>query len=206
MVLRFAGVLVAIAITVLVVAASHLPMPVHTAPTAMLRLAWTARPERVEICREVSEEELARVPQHMRQAVVCEGRAASYRLEVRTDDSLMLSALVRGGGLRQDRQLYVYREIILPSGPSTIDVRLVRIDTVAAATEPDTALSGGDDAAIADATDRPRREIEERQRRMGDEVPPELALRESVSLMPREVLLVTYDRDARTLVTIRDRR
>jgi hypothetical protein len=206
MIPRLAGTVVAILIVVVIVVASHVPMGVHTAPTAVLRLALTARPERVEICREVSEEALASVPQHMRQAVVCEGRAASYRLEVRKEDSLVLSVVVRGGGLRQDRQLYVFREIILPSGLSTIDVRLSRIDTLSGPTDPDTTRTGGNGAAVVDTTGRLRREIEERQRRMGDEVPPELALRASVSLAPREVLLVTYDRDARSLVTVRDQR
>jgi hypothetical protein len=203
MILRLAGTLVGILVAVLIVVASHVPMGVHTAPTAVLRLAWTARPERVEICRQVSEEELARIPQHMRQAVVCEGQAATYLLEVRREDSLVLSALVRGGGLRQDRHLYVFREISLPSGMSMIDVRLSRVDTMAVAADPDTTRVGENGAAIVDADGRPRREIEERQRRMGDEVPPVLALRTSVTLAPREVVLVTYDREARSLVTVR---
>jgi hypothetical protein len=205
MIFRIAGVAVGILLALLIVVASHVPMGVHTSPTAVLRLAWTARPERVEVCRQVSEEELARVQQHMRQTVICEGRAASYRLDVRRGDSLIFSALVRGGGLRRDRQLYVFREISLPSGPSTVDVRLSRIDTLISAVEPDT-MRAGHGAAVDDVGGRPRREIEERQRRMGDEVPPELALRESVTLAPREVLLVTYDRDARSLVTVRDPR
>jgi hypothetical protein len=197
---------------------SGAPYGVNELADARLRVAFSARPERIESCRTLSADELANVPQHMRQAVVCEGKAASYRLEIRRDDSLVASALLRGGGLRHDRRLYVLRELHVPSGRSTIDVRLVRTDTVAAT--PSGEARSSDDHAREDraehdsldarqhddddARNAVSRDLDERRRRVADEVPSSLALHEVVTLSPREVLLVTYDQVSRRLRTVRD--
>lgn len=198
---------------------SAAPFRVNPLPDAHLRVAFSARPERIEHCRILSADELANVPQHMRQAVVCEGKSASYRLEVRRDDSLVSTALVRGGGLRHDRRLYVLRELQVPSGRSTIDVRLVRTDTVPP--QPGDARSSDDRAREErveheaeeargrgdehdDGRDPVARDLDERRRRIADEVPASLELREVVTLAPREVLLVTYDQTARRLRTVRE--
>ena len=220
------GALLAAAATLGIVVASHVPMPVHPSEAAMLRVAWSARPERVESCRALSEEELSDLPQHMRQRVVCEGTTASYRFEVRREGEIIATATVRGGGMRHDRQLYVFRELSIPSGRSTLEVSMTRIDSTARPTgdgdDGDDRGDGddGDDADDGDESappsgsaaaptgpdDRARREIDERRRRDEDAVPPSLVLREAVVLAPREVLLVTYDRDARRLRTVRGTR
>lgn len=194
--------------------ASGAPYRVNDLPDARLRVAFSARPERIESCRTLSADELANVPQHMRQAVVCEGKAASYRLEIRRDDSLVASALLHGGGLRHDRRLYVLRELHVPSGRSAIDVRLVRTDTVAATRSGESHSSDEHERAEHDSLDtRPHddgdarnavtRDLDERRRRVADEVPSSLALHEVVTLSPREVLLVTYDQVSRRLRTVR---
>ena len=217
------GLRVALAAIVAIVAAlaltlvSAAPFRINEVPDARLRVAFSARPERIEHCRTLSADELASVPQHMRQAVVCEGTTASYRLEVRRDDSLVASALLHGGGLRHDRRLYVLRELTVPSGRSTIDVRLARTDSVAArpdseqrthdAREGDeSAEHGAPDARRHDDDDRRAtisRDLDERRRRVADEVPSSLALHEVVTLNPREVLLVTYDQESRRLRAVR---
>ena len=198
--------------------ASTAPFRVNTRPDARLRVAFSARPERIESCRTPSESELANVPAHMRQGVICEGTTATYRLEVRRDDSLVASALLRGGGLRHDRRLYALRELSVPSGRSTIDVRLARVDTVAAhpARDPHASddhareeraehgadqRSSHDDARIGD--DAFARDEDEHRRTVADEVPPLLTLRDTVTLAPREVLLLTYDQATRRLRTVR---
>jgi hypothetical protein len=43
---------------------------------------------------------------------------------------------------------------------------------------------------------------EERHRRMSDEIPASLTLREMVTLAPGAVLLVTYDQDRRELIMV----
>ena len=75
----------------------------------------------------------------MRQPVACEGTTAEYRLEVRIEGALVADRVVRGGGLRRDRRLYVFEEIVLPPGEAAVDVTFDRVDgseagvTVAAA-------------------------------------------------------------------------
>ena len=108
--------------------ASNAPMTTNPSPDARLRLAWSARPERIEKCRQQSEEELARLPAHMRQAVACEGTTAEYRLQVRIDGALVADRVVHGGGLRRDRRLYVLEEVVLPAAEAAVDVRFDRVD------------------------------------------------------------------------------
>lgn len=194
--------------------ASTAPMAVFSSRDAVVRLSLGARPERIESCTAQTNEELERVLPQMRQQMICEGTTARYRLDVRRDSALLLSRVVRGGGLRHDRQLYVFRELVVPSGPSSIDVRFVRLDTVPAERErgrDDAGEQGGERRDRRDertegpiAPDRARREIEERRRRREEAMPPELHLRIDVTLAPREVLLVTYDAEGRQLVAVRD--
>ncbi|HEX7981504.1 MAG TPA: hypothetical protein VF461_23030 [Gemmatimonadaceae bacterium] len=179
---------------------SAAPFRANALPEARLRVAFSARPERIETCRTPSESELANLPAHMRQGVVCEGTTATYRLEVRHDDSLVATALLRGGGLRHDRRLYALRELSVPSGHSTIDVRLVRVDSVVArpareSHESDDHTRIGEDAFARDE--------DEHRRTVADEVPPLLTLRDTLTLRPREVLLVTYDQASHRLRTVR---
>ena len=102
-------------------------MTVHGSEHALLRLAWSARPERIESCRQQSNEELARLPAHMRQPVVCEGAPAEYRLSVSYGGRVVAERLVRAGGLRQDRSLYVFHEVPLDTGDAAIEVRFDRL-------------------------------------------------------------------------------
>lgn len=158
--------------------ASHLPMTPYPSANAMLRLAWSARPERIEECRSASDDELAAVPPHMRQPVICEGRAARYRLEASIAGEPAIDLEVRGGGLRHDRRLFVFQELPVAPGETNLAVRFTRIDTPG----PETAAA-------------PRAEF----------VAPRLVLEQRMRLEPNEVVLVTYDDERRTLVAVRGR-
>jgi hypothetical protein len=170
---RSLGALLAILTTVALAWASRAPMTIHSSPDAMLRLAWSARPQRIEKCRQLSEEELAKIPQHMRQPVTCEGVNARYRLQVRVDGALVADRLVQGGGLRRDRRLYVFEEVPVAPREASIDVRLDRVDVEGAPTTEAKADRG--------------------------EVPPHLAYTGRRQFLPRTVILVTYDPVQRVL-------
>ncbi|MDP1858473.1 MAG: hypothetical protein Q8K82_07380, partial [Gemmatimonadaceae bacterium] len=186
-----------------VVHGSHVPVSLDTGSDAVLRIAWSARPERVETCRTLSDSELEALPEHMRQRTVCEGASARYHLEVRRDERVIATAELRGGGLRGDRQLYVFRELAIPSGTSDIAVRLVRLDSTISPDSTDAdAEDRPDDATRRTARGRPDADGS-RSRRLADMVPARLELRERVTLAPREVLLVTYDTDSRRLRSVR---
>ena len=181
--LRAAGVAVAFGLLLAMAWASTAPLRVATSDDAILRLSLGARPERIETCRTQSDEELEKLAPQMRQRVICEGVTARYRLSVRRNGQLLHEQVVRGGGLRRDRRLYVSRDLHVRPGPSVVAVDLVRIDTVVARGEED------------------EEEAEERERRRVEDVPAELHLEVEVALEPREVLLVTYDPVSRRLVS-----
>jgi hypothetical protein len=161
---------------------------------AVIRLAWSGRPERLEICRRLSETELAERPAHMRQAVECEGTTASYRFQVWVDTALVGEGVLRGGGFRHDRPLYLLRDLAVPPGIHDLRVEMTRVESPAG----DSAVATAADTAGL-SLDRGIREDEERYRRRLEALPPALSLRQRVSLGSRQVVLVGYDSDARTL-------
>ena len=147
--------------------ASTAPLTVQPAARSVVRLAWSARPERIEKCRPRTEAELAQLPQHMRQTTVCEGQTAEYDLTVRRNGRVVLQQRVHGGGLRRDRRLYVLREIDVEPGTSSIEVAFDRVGAPGAAT------------AAAGA-------------RGSDNAPAHLAFAERFDIAAGEVVLITY--------------
>ena len=177
---RILGAIVAAGLVAGLVRASSAPLIVHPSNDGLLRLAWSARPERIQKCRQRSDEELARLPQHMRQPLACEGTTAEYRLQVRVDGALVVERIIRGGGLRRDRRLYVFEELPLRAGIETaIDVRVDRV-------EPDAGPP-----AVSDAESSGPRV---------DFVPPHLAFERRLRVAPRQVVMITYDRERAALV------
>jgi hypothetical protein len=159
--------------------------------SARLRLSWSARPERIETCRVLSKKELEETEEHMRQRVECEGKFATYALDVFVDGRLVHRSVVRGAGLRHDRPIYLLREIAVPSGIHRIRVsfnRREKTDNDAAAfekeasTERDTGLFAG----------RAQREAVEHARRARAAVPAQLTLDRSLSFERGKVVIVTF--------------
>jgi len=196
---RAGGAAVTAATAAVIVAGSHVRMPEFVSPDAMVRVSWSARPERIEQCVRVSAEELERTPVHMRREMVCEGTTARYRLEVDRNGVLVDSVTVRGGGLRRDREVYVYREIFVPAAQTRIAVRFLRVDSSATADGPDSNVQQTRDSSGALAV-RAVREQEERARRIAEAIPPVLTLDTVVTLASRAVILVTYDPLVRRLI------
>lgn len=106
------------------------------AEAASLRLSWSAKPERIETCRALSESELAARPVHMRQTEACVGTSASYALLVIAGTDTLASDVIRGGGLRGDRPLFVLREYPMPPGATRVRVRFERREDRASSTSP----------------------------------------------------------------------
>ena len=159
---------------------------------ARLRLSWTARPQRIEICRTLSAEELAARPEHMRQRVECDGRFASYTLRVEVDDRAVGESIVRGGGLRHDRPIFLLREYELPPGTHRMRISFTRRERIEAREE-EAAPSAVPDADTGLYAGRAAREVAERGRRDRAAIPPRLELDTTVTLAPREVALITFD-------------
>jgi hypothetical protein len=177
---------------------SRAPMWLSRSDAGLIRVAWSARPERVEHCVTRTDEELRDVPSHMRQRVACEGRSARYRMLVQRDGEVLADEVVTGAGARHDRPIYVLREFPAEPGALRLEVSLQRLDSVA----PGSPREADGDAPSAGGTapDRERRERQERGRRLGEAMPPSLSLRTEHELAARSVLLITYDPESRALV------
>ncbi len=117
-----------------VAASSGAHVPWHGDGASQLRLSWSARPERIETCRTLSDEEFAQRPAHMRQRVVCEGTTASYALVLTADGDTLDASVIRGGGLRGDRAIFVLREYALSAGSHRLQLRFSRREAVDSAT------------------------------------------------------------------------
>lgn len=178
--------------------ASAVPVAYHRADDARLRLSWSARPERIEVCRQISAEEQSEHGEHMRQRMTCEGTFASYDLTVELDGRAIEAAVIRGAGLRHDRPLYLLRDVPVPSGEHRVRVKLVRRESIDA-----------DAAAIAQAivpdadtgiyAGRAQREATERGRRARAAIPATLVLDTVFKFAPRQVALVIFNTERRML-------
>ncbi len=168
--LRPAGVLVALLATAALGALSRVPYTGRRGTDAYVRLAWRTRGERVETCRRLSPEELARIPAHMRREEECVGHILPYRLEVTLDDSLATRDSVASKGARADRPLYVFQEFPVAPGRHRLSVTFARLGAIPAGQEEHGAL------------------------------PERLELDAEVTLGPRQIALVTYDEERRKLV------
>ncbi len=109
-----------------VVGLSHMRYEVESGDEARLRLSWRFRAA-VEECRELSEEELAELPVHMRREVVCQRRVPPFRLRVEVDGRGVLDEVVRAAGAQHDRPLYVFREISVEPGRRDVRIRFERV-------------------------------------------------------------------------------
>ena len=172
-----AGALLAAAVAAGTAALSRVPWAPAGGDAALLRLSWRLRGERVERCRRVPPEELAKQPAHMRREEVCEGRVLPYVLRVSVDGRTLVDDTVHAVGARGDRPLYVFRELPLAPGAHRVSIRFDRAD-----------------ADSAPAPDSSRA------------APARLALDQAARLDAGEVLLVTYDDDRRALVPRRPAR
>ena len=188
---RTLGAALAVALMAAIAWLSKAPITVHGSEHAVLRLAWSARPERIENCRQQSSEELARLPAHMRQPIVCEGATAEYRLTVNYGGQVVADVPVRGGGLRQDRSLYVFHEVPLDPGDAAIEVRFDRLGPDAPRDAPESRNE------MAEPVSRGQRAPR------GETVPPHLSFEQHLRVRPREVILITYSPEGRALVAVR---
>lgn len=163
---------------------TRVPFGPSDGPGALLRLSWRARGQPVEECRRLGPEELARLPVHMRREEVCERRLAPYRLRVVVDGREVEASVVRASGARHDRPIYIFREIPLGPGEHRMEISFERVGAGERTSVGREAPEGGEDISGGRA---PR-------------TPDSLRLARRVILERGEVVLVTYDPQARELV------
>jgi hypothetical protein len=154
-------------------------------------LSWSARPERIETCRVLSKQELEKTEEHMRQRVQCEGKFATYALEVFVDERLVHESVVRGAGLRNDRPIYLLREIPVPPGNHRIHISFNRREK----TDNDAAAFEKEEPSELDSglfAGRAQREAVEHERRARAAIPAQLALDRALAFRSGRVVIVTF--------------
>jgi hypothetical protein len=108
-----------------IAALSRLPFAEADPVTSVVRLSWRTQGVQIRECRQLTEEELARIPEHMRRTEECVGRVTDYELVVAVDGALALVDTVSPSGARRDRPVYVFRDLSVSPGPHTVEVTFV---------------------------------------------------------------------------------
>jgi hypothetical protein len=129
-----AGLALAAALVAAVGALAHVPLGAPAAAAA-LRLALRAEHAKIEICRDLAESELARLPAHMRQKRQCEETAIDYRLRVTIDGTTRLEREVRHKGIRRTRPLAVEEQLEVPPGRHDVAVEFQPVPPAGALAE-----------------------------------------------------------------------
>lgn len=181
---RIVGIGVTVLLAVALAASSGMPHSWYPPDSGELRLAWSARPERIETCRRLSDAELEARPAHMRQRVECEGRSATYLLTVTVDGVMIDSAVVTGAGLRHDRPVILLRGYEVRPGARDVHVAFARREVV----ETNEGIVDGTPANAREA-----REALQRRGRRQAALPALLSLDRTVDFRDGEAVLVTVD-------------
>jgi hypothetical protein len=122
MMLRLAGVALALGLLGSLLVGTRVPVAVTRADRAAIRLAWRALGEAALHCRTPSAEELARLPAHMRQREICERRLPTFRLVVELDGERIIAERVEPAGAAGDRAAVVLRELPVAAGPHRLRI------------------------------------------------------------------------------------
>ncbi len=191
---------------------SAAPLAYHPEDMARLRLSWSARPERSEVCRQLSAQEQARREEHMRQRVECVGGFATYALRVAVDGRTIGETVIHGAGLRHDRPLYLLKDYSVSPGEHRVRVTLTRRERpgddapsfTEAEAEEEAEAEAEAEAETPEAdtglyAGRAQREVTERGRRARAAIPPSLVLDTALTFAPRQVALVTFNAQRRVL-------
>ncbi len=182
--------------------ASAVPLSSARHDTAVLRLSWSARPERIEVCRALSAAELAQREEHMRQRVDCVGHFATYDLRVESDGRLLHESVAQGAGLRHDRPMYLLRELSVAPGVHHLRIAFARRERTDNDAEAFAAVSaaGADTGLFAG---RAERETAEHERRARAAIPARLALDTTLAFQAGRAIVVTLDPERRELAIVR---
>jgi ferredoxin len=89
---------------------------------ALLRLGWRLAGQVKERCRDLTPEELARRPVHMRKPRECASEVLSYDLRAVVDGRVVAQKTVRSPGLRADRPLSVEEDLRIAPGEHEVSV------------------------------------------------------------------------------------
>jgi ferredoxin/coenzyme F420-reducing hydrogenase delta subunit len=89
---------------------------------ALLRLGWRLAGQGRERCRDLTAEEQAARPVHMRRARECVNEVLAYDLTATVDGRVVVQQRLRASGLRGDRPLIVEEDLKITPGEHTVGI------------------------------------------------------------------------------------
>jgi hypothetical protein len=90
---------------------------------SVLRIAIRTSAGTAQVCHRLKQEELDKLPMHMRRPESCEAHAVPYRLEIATGGATLLDRTYQAAGLRGDRPLTVNEDIPVAAGNHDVSIR-----------------------------------------------------------------------------------
>ena len=91
---------------------------------ALIKLSFTHTSQHVAECRQLSAQELAKLPPNMRAPTKCDRERAPVRVEVDVDGKPAMRHLAEPSGLSKDGASAVYQRLAIGAGKHHIAVRL----------------------------------------------------------------------------------
>ncbi|MBK6862917.1 MAG: hypothetical protein IPG91_04760 [Ideonella sp.] len=100
--------------------------PYHhlAADEALIKLSFTHSAKHVAECRQLSAEELAKLPRNMRAPTKCDRERAPVRVEVDIDGKPAMRHVAKASGLSRDGASSVYERLVIGAGTHHVAVRL----------------------------------------------------------------------------------
>lgn len=92
---------------------------------SVLRLAVRFPSQVTAVCTQRTEEELKKLPMHMRSPKVCTQSRIDYDLQVVIDNEVVLTRELKSGGLRGDRPVIVEEDLLLTPGRHVVKVNFI---------------------------------------------------------------------------------
>jgi hypothetical protein len=83
---------------------------------AMVTVTFSHAAQRVGECRQLSQDELNKLPPNMRKPADCPRERHPVRLELRSGDTALFRAVLPPSGIWSDGKANIYRRIVVPSG------------------------------------------------------------------------------------------
>ncbi|MBF0611358.1 MAG: hypothetical protein G8345_04000 [Magnetococcales bacterium] len=102
-----------------------------------IKISFKHSGQHVEPCRELSKEELMKLPPNMRKATKCSRERSPLQLELLLDGKLLAKRSYRPSGLSRDGASFVYAKFPVPAGSHRLTIQMN--DSVR---EPDSRLAG----------------------------------------------------------------
>jgi hypothetical protein len=89
-----------------------------------LKISLSHLAERLQACRQLTEEERMALPPTRRVSEICERERTSTHLQIRLDEQILINQQIRPSGLHGSGRAYFQEFVVLPAGSHQLEVLL----------------------------------------------------------------------------------